>query len=825
MNTRLTSFAAALIALLLIVAPQSNAFVYQGVLSQNGTNAQGDFEMQFQLRRAGTVINVGAPVTSIVSVTNGLFSVDLSFPLALFNGTAYDLQINVRNSGSADPFIPLSPAQPLAPAPQALFANSVGSVPDSALSGNVPRLNLPANFLAPVSAPLLRIFDPVGGGGFLRFGPTDDCSLGIDPSNTNAGLLLRDPRGIRILPPPPAQGSPPSSARIIFGGPGDDCSIGIDPTGVNTGLVVYENIGLRITNPAPGGVARLLFGPGPTGNCSIIVDPNPGAIQGMQILEENGLRIRNPLPGGASRLSFGNNPDNLCVVSVEPAVADGLLLRDPRGIRILPPALPPGLPPAAARLLFGPTDDCSLGIDPTGANAGLIIEENFGVRITNPAPGGASRLIIGTGFGNNPDNLCMIAVDPAGPSGIQLRDPAGVRLLSPPGSAPRLTFGPTDDCSIGIDPTGVNTGLVVYENIGLRITNPAPGGVARLLFGPGPTGNCSIIVDPNPGAIQGMQILEENGLRIRNPLPGGASRLSFGNNPDNLCVVSVEPAVADGLLLRDPRGIRILPPALPPGLPPAAARLLFGPTDDCSLGIDPTGANAGLIIEENFGVRITNPAPGGASRLIIGTGFGNNPDNLCMIAVDPAGPSGIQLRDPAGVRLLSPPDSAPRLIFGPTDDCSIGISNDPVGGTRLTLDDVNGFLFTNDVEVQGRVHATQFVQTSTRRLKDNIKPIENALELIQQLQGVRYDWKPEMGGKPDIGFIAEEVGKVLPEVVSWEKDGVNAQGLDYARVVAIAVEGIKAQQTEIETLRKEKADIETRLSRLEALLLSTQTEK
>ena len=602
MNTRLTSFAAALIALLLIVAPQSNAFVYQGVLSQNGTNAQGDFEMQFQLRRAGTVINVGAPVTSIVSVTNGLFSVDLSFPLALFNGTAYDLQINVRNSGSADPFIPLSPAQPLAPAPQALFANSVGSVPDSALSGNVPRLNLPANFLAPVSAPLLRIFDPVGGGGFLRFGPTDDCSLGIDPSNTNAGLLLRDPRGIRILPPPPAQGSPPSSARIIFGGPGDDCSIGIDPTGVNTGLVVYENIGLRITNPAPGGVARLLFGPGPTGNCSIIVDPNPGAIQGMQILEENGLRIRNPLPGGASRLSFGNNPDNLCVVSVEPAVADGLLLRDPRGIRILPPALPPGLPPAAARLLFGPTDDCSLGIDPTGANAGLIFKEHFGVRITNPAPGGASRLIIGTGFGNNPDNLCMIAVDPAGPSGIQLRDPAGVRLLSPP-------------------------------------------------------------------------------------------------------------------------------------------------------------------------------------------------------------------------------DSAPRLIFGPTDDCSIGISNDPVGGTRLTLDDVNGFLFTNDVEVQGRVHATQFVQTSTRRLKDNIKPIENALELIQQLQGVRYDWKPEMGGKPDIGFIAEEVAKVLPEVVSWEKDGVNAQGLDYARVVAIAVEGIKAQQTEIETLRKEKADIETRLSRLEALLLSTQTEK
>ncbi len=59
----------------------------------------------------------------------------------------------------------------------------------------------------------------------------------------------------------------------------------------------------------------------------------------------------------------------------------------------------------------------------------------------------------------------------------------------------------------------------------------------------------------------------------------------------------------------------------------------------------------------------------------------------------------------------------------------------------------------------------------------------------------------------------------------WEEDGINARGLNYGHLVAVAVEGIKAQQAEIETLRHEKAEMETRLARLEALLLNnTQAE-
>ncbi len=220
--------------------------------------------------------------------------------------------------------------------------------------------------------------------------------------------------------------------------------------------------------------------------------------------------------------------------------------------------------------------------------------------------------------------------------------------------------------------------------------------------------------------------------------------------------------------MRDPGGIRLLP-----SIASSPPKLIFGETDDCRLATDPPGGLTGLIAYE-----------------------------------------------PNGLRLIDELRSEPSLKFGPTDECRIRLAGDAVGGApRLTLDDVNGILFTNDVEVLGTVTADSVIETSTRRLKENIQPIENPLELIQQLQGVRYDWKAERGGQPDIGFIAEEVGKVFPEIVAWEEDGINARGLNYGHLVAVAVEGIKAQQTEIETLRKEKADMETRLARLEALLL------
>jgi hypothetical protein len=114
---------------------------------------------------------------------------------------------------------------------------------------------------------------------------------------------------------------------------------------------------------------------------------------------------------------------------------------------------------------------------------------------------------------------------------------------------------------------------------------------------------------------------------------------------------------------------------------------------------------------------------------------------------------------------------------------------DPTSGLRFS--DPRGFTFGSQVTVNGPVFAQAFVPTSSRRFKNDVKPIEQPLEKIAKLQGVRFTWNKEQGGRQDIGFIAEEVGKVIPEVVSWEEDGQNARGVNYDHLVAVAMKASK----------------------------------
>jgi hypothetical protein len=95
---------------------------------------------------------------------------------------------------------------------------------------------------------------------------------------------------------------------------------------------------------------------------------------------------------------------------------------------------------------------------------------------------------------------------------------------------------------------------------------------------------------------------------------------------------------------------------------------------------------------------------------------------------------------------------------------------------------------------------------SSKRWKTNIQPIENALDKVEQLRGVTFDW--QKGGKHDIGLIAEEVGDVIPEVVAYEDNGKDAKSVDYSRLVALLIEAVKSQQKEIEALKAKVSSLE-----------------
>lgn len=135
---------------------------------------------------------------------------------------------------------------------------------------------------------------------------------------------------------------------------------------------------------------------------------------------------------------------------------------------------------------------------------------------------------------------------------------------------------------------------------------------------------------------------------------------------------------------------------------------------------------------------------------------------------------------------------------------------------RLTL--------PNEAGASGMGIAYTWVTYSSARYKENIREIDGALETVQKLRGVHYDSKPEYGGQNQIGFIAEEVGQVLPEIVQFEEDRQLATGMDYSRLPALTVQAIKElaerQKRENEQLKAENEALKARLDRLENLLLN-----
>ena len=121
----------------------------------------------------------------------------------------------------------------------------------------------------------------------------------------------------------------------------------------------------------------------------------------------------------------------------------------------------------------------------------------------------------------------------------------------------------------------------------------------------------------------------------------------------------------------------------------------------------------------------------------------------------------------------------------------------PVAGTTNFVSVGSTVLSINPagVVVTGVTTSTDFNSTSDINLKDNIAPIDNAIEKVLQISGVTFNWK-----NTDItsaGVIAQDVEKVLPEIVN----GTDVKKLNYNGLIGLLVEAIKEQQKQIEELK------------------------
>jgi hypothetical protein len=113
---------------------------------------------------------------------------------------------------------------------------------------------------------------------------------------------------------------------------------------------------------------------------------------------------------------------------------------------------------------------------------------------------------------------------------------------------------------------------------------------------------------------------------------------------------------------------------------------------------------------------------------------------------------------------------------------------------------------TVKLQVNGDIIANSIAGSSDLRFKTNIRPVTNVLDKIKALRGVYFNWnqneypEKQFGSNVELGFIAQEVEKIVPEIVTKDKTKEEYRSVKYDKLVALLVEAIKEQQKQIDSL-------------------------
>lgn len=152
--------------------------------------------------------------------------------------------------------------------------------------------------------------------------------------------------------------------------------------------------------------------------------------------------------------------------------------------------------------------------------------------------------------------------------------------------------------------------------------------------------------------------------------------------------------------------------------------------------------------------------------------------------------------------------------FGASVSNKLYITND---NTPFPL--IDGDFFARELTINGAlIVVSPPFAASDERYKKNIRPLEASLEKIMNLKGVSYDWRTdEFSGRgftpnKQIGFIGQNVEKVLPEIVQTDRKGFKA--VSYDKVIPVLVEAMKEQQATIQAQQQLLGEKETEIQAL-----------
>ena len=252
-------------------------------------------------------------------------------------------------------------------------------------------------------------------------------------------------------------------------------------------------------------------------------------------------------------------------------------------------------------------------------------------------------------------------------------------------------------------------------------------------------------------------------------------------------------------------------------------KIIFGDNDDCHIEYNENGDDFMVISGSAQGIVLS-----GSTVQIRGTLTGASPLKLggqIMIVEDPTAARGDDNGEEQTLGSMAF-GSNTKLFFGNNEDsyirfrdsrnedfleisgssCGVVISGshvyiDQYLGVGVPECDITHAITLPDSSTpSGQVKANAFLTYSSIRYKKDVEPLVDPLDTLHKLDGVSYVWKDT--GKKDYGFIAEEVGKVLPDIVEFAQDSEYANSMDYIRIISFLVEGVKAQDKKIQSLEK-----------------------
>lgn len=124
-----------------------------------------------------------------------------------------------------------------------------------------------------------------------------------------------------------------------------------------------------------------------------------------------------------------------------------------------------------------------------------------------------------------------------------------------------------------------------------------------------------------------------------------------------------------------------------------------------------------------------------------------------------------------------------------------------------------------NLNATGNITAFSVTNTSDRRYKENILPLQNSLANVGNLKGVSYYWKDKNHGNGrQIGLIAQEVEAIYPEFVHTNEEGYKS--VNYAGMVAVLIEAVKELESQVKALEQDNAGLSSENAALKASLES-----